>query len=79
MRRYNPGGVTGSDGHDAAGCEDDLIAIMKVKRHYVTSGIILNASRDMGAPIAQAIVNCGLTLSRHSLSQYREYADADKA
>jgi hypothetical protein len=39
----------------------------------------VSASRNVGAEIAQAIVNCRLTLLRHSLSQYRKYAYADKA
>jgi SAM-dependent methyltransferase len=79
VRGYNPGAVAGANGHHTPGRIDKLISIVKMQRDDVPCGVIVRVCRDLGVAISRRIKHRPLALLRHSLSQYRKYADQASA
>ena len=54
-----------------------MIRLVKMQRNYVPSSVIARKGRNLGAPVPDPVKYCivRLALLRHSLSQYRKYAN----
>jgi hypothetical protein len=50
---------------------------MKMQRNYVPRSVIVRKGRNLGSTVPDPVEYCivGLALLRHSLSQYRKYAN----
>ena len=75
VRGHDPGAVAGAHRHNTAGRIDKLVAIVKMRRDDVPCGVVVRVSRNLGVAISRRIKNRPLALLRHSLSQYRKYAN----
>lgn len=59
--------------HDSARSENQLIAIVEMTRDHLTRCVIVRQGDDLRAVARQPIEDSGLSLYRHSLTQYRKF------
>ena len=73
-----PCAFVGGDGHDAGGGEDELIAVVEVQGDVVARRVVVHEGDDRSAAAGQGVEFGDLSLSRHSLTQYRISATRGK-
>ena len=63
--RHDPNAVGGTNRHHSPRGIDQLVPIMKVKRDYVSRGIVAGQTRDLGSKILGSIKECFLARLQH--------------
>src|SRR5579863_2245603 len=71
MRWNDPRAIVRRDRHHATRCKHELSAVVEMEGNRMTRGVIAGQCDDRRAAARQAIEDCGLSLFRHLLTQYR--------